>query len=158
MTVIQWLCHYKCFSLFCKSDNIEWQSCNKVYIFLLNSSSLHLLHDILEATFKWSCQILIIITSEFLVQIQSWSLHIFFLSWCWFVFDCAGSGNLQLHRSGATLWLLTGEVNNTDCLFIMAPVRDILGSKWTICPQRRSRKTCPTCDVKLQCFWGVPGL
>lgn len=121
MTVIQWLCHYKCFSLFCKSDNIEWQSCNKVYIFLLNSSSLHLLHDILEATFKWSCQILIIITSEFLVQIQSWSLHIFFLSWCWFVFDCAGSGNLQLHRSGATLWLLTGEVNNTDCLFIMAP-------------------------------------
>lgn len=53
----------------------------------------------------------------------------------------------QWHQSGTALWLLTGEDNNTDNLFIMAPVNawDILGSKWTICPQRRSRRTCPTC-------------
>lgn len=36
------------------------------------------------------------------------------------------------HQSGITLWPLTGEVNNTDYLFIMAPVSgwDIVGNKW----------------------------
>lgn len=29
---------------------------------------------------------------------------------------------MVIHRSGKTLWPITGEVNNADCLFIMAPV------------------------------------
>lgn len=50
-----------------------------------------------------------------------------------------------VHRSGLTLWPLTCKVNNTDYLFILAPVSewDTLGNKRTFCPQTwrvRSRK------------------
>ena len=65
----------------------------------------------------------------------SWNCH----------FTCTSKILIYMRRSGITLWPLTGEVNNTDYLFIVAPVIgwDILGSKWTRCPQSwcvRSRK------------------
>lgn len=51
----------------------------------------------------------------------------------------------SLDQSDLPLWSLTGDVNYTDYLFIIAPVRgwDILGSKRTFCPHSwsvRSRK------------------
>ena len=40
----------------------------------------------------------------------------------------------NIHRWAKTLWPLTGEVNNIDCLVTMASVKgwDFLGSKWTV--------------------------
>lgn len=49
-----------------------------------------------------------------------------------------------MHRSAKTLWPLTGEMTNTNHLFMVACVRwDILGIKWPFRPQRwcvKSRK------------------
>ena len=88
-----------------------------------------------------------------------------------------------IHQLGITLWPLTGEVNNTDYLFIMSPVSgwDMLGNKSTCCPQSwcvSGRKNGASIRIsasltraklwllddwaraspKLQLLWGVPGL
>ena len=104
---------------------------------------------------------------------RSWSI---FALWrgalsCWKVIMA------YLHQSGLTLWPLTGEVNNTDYLFIVTPVSgwDIIGSEWTCCPPSwcvRSRRVWASliraklwwlddrvrASSKLQLLWGVPSL
>ncbi len=62
---------------------------------------------------------------------------------------------VYVHQSGIALWPLTGEVNNTDYLFITAPVIgwNTLGSMWTFWPQSwcvRSRKMILASIVKGQ--------
>ena len=85
----------------------------------------------------------------------------------------------DIHRSGITLWSVTGEVNNTDYFFSMALFSgwDILDSKWTCYHKSwcvRSRKNgiwvsltraklwwldnWVSVSPKLQLLWGVPGL
>lgn len=52
--------------------------------------------------------------------------------------DLVATSIFYIHLSGiTTLWPLTGDMSNTYCLFITAPVSrwDMLGRKWTFCPQ-----------------------
>lgn len=72
--------------------------------------------------------------------------------------------NDYTHWSGITLRPLTGEVNNTDYLFIVAPFSrwDISGSKWTFSSQSwcvRSRKKDETklCSSCVQWSWCLDG-
>lgn len=55
------------------------------------------------------------------------------------IFAILGRTNCKLHRSNKIIWQVKGERNNTDRLYIIATVsrRDIIGSKWTFCPQSR---------------------